>query len=197
MSHLQIKGISCHGIGPVDLMVVPSECVTISGHSGAGKTLFLRAIADMEPHEGFVFLDRTECREMSPPQWRKAVGLLPAETQWWRDRVGEHFRDVNQEWFHRLGFDPSVLRWQVGRLSTGERQRLGILRLLFNHPRVLLLDEPTANLDPENLEAVEQLVAEYRERHGSPTLWVTHDLQQIQRISSRHFRVVEGGLVRD
>jgi ABC-type iron transport system FetAB ATPase subunit len=71
------------------------------------------------------------------------------------------------------------------------------LRLLFNHPRVLLLDEPTANLDPENLEAVEQLVAEYRERHGSPTLWVTHDLQQIQRISSRHFRVVEGGLVRD
>lgn len=195
MSRLQIKGISCQGIGPIDLTVEEAECVTLSGISGAGKTLLLRAIADIEQHDGRVFLDQVESRDVSPSQWRKKVGLLPAESQWWRDTVGEHFRDVHRDWLQRLGFDLSVLGWKVSRLSTGERQRLAILRLLINRPRALLLDEPTANLDPENLEAVERLIADYRTREESPILWVTHNPQQIQRISTRHFRIVEGGLI--
>jgi ABC-type iron transport system FetAB ATPase subunit len=196
MSQLQIKEISCHGVGPLDLLVGTSECVTLSGPSGAGKTLLLRAIADMEPHEGAVFLDNVESRDMNPPQWRKTVGLLPADTQWWRDLVGEHFKEVNEDWLHRLGFDRSVMNWEIRRLSTGERQRLGIVRLLENRPKALLLDEPTANLDTDNRMAVEQLIADYQVQNQSPIIWVTHDPQQIQRISSHHFRVMEGKLVR-
>ncbi|HHL45245.1 MAG TPA: ATP-binding cassette domain-containing protein, partial [Gammaproteobacteria bacterium] len=181
-------------VGPVDLVVEPAQCVCLSGASGSGKTLLLRAIADLDPHQGTVWLDGRSCDSFPAPEWRRQVGLLPAESRWWYERVGEHMGRLEPEWLEQLGFSGQVLEWEVRRCSTGERQRLALLRLLANRPRALLLDEPTASLDPAGVGRMEALLEQYRIRHGAAVLWVSHDPEQIRRVATRHFELQDGRL---
>ena len=136
--------------GPLSLDVDAGDCVCISGASGTGKSQLLRALADLDPHEGQLWLASRPCTEMPAHEWRAAVGLLPPESSWWLPAVHEHFRDGMPVPLERVGLTTAILDKPVTRLSSGERQRLALLRLLANRPRVLLLDEPTANLDPDN-----------------------------------------------
>jgi ABC-type iron transport system FetAB ATPase subunit len=193
---LRIEAIESNGIGPCSLEVAGGECVCVSGTSGAGKTLLLRAIADLDPHHGKVFLDDVECNTMEPGTWRHKVGLLPAESQWWYETVGEHFgNEPESSMLVALGFERDVFEYQTMRLSSGERQRLGLLRLLSNLPDALLLDEPTSSLDAENIHRVERLIEDYRTQHHIPVIWVSHDLQQIARVSDRYYRIVDGKFI--
>ncbi len=155
----------------------------------------LRAIADLDPHRGTVWLDERPCESFPAPEWRRRVGLLPAESRWWYERVGEHMGKLETEWLERLGFTIDVLDWEVRRCSSGERQRLALLRLLANRPDALLLDEPTASLDPHNTRRVEVLLQDYRHRHQTPVLWVSHDPRQIRRVAHRHYRLQNGRLI--
>ena len=177
-----------------DLGVPPGHCATLSGPSGCGKSLLLRSIADLDPHEGEVYINGEESRQIPAPTWRRRVMLVPAETQWWYETVGEHFPNDLEVDFEALGFDNEVVNWQVERLSTGEKQRLGILRALSLEPDALLLDEPTSALDNENRLAVEKLITRYRQARGTPVVWVSHDHDQIGRISSRHMTISSGHL---
>ncbi len=170
-----------------------SDCVCLSGPSGAGKTLLLRAIADLDEHRGSVLLDGVDAAQVAAPRWRRQVALLPAESHWWSDRVGDHFGDASV-WLERLGFDSSVLDWSVGNCSTGERQRLALARLLQNRPAVLLLDEPTASLDTENVARVEALIADYRAETDAAVVWVSHDPAQIARLCRRTLLLNNGVL---
>jgi ABC-type iron transport system FetAB ATPase subunit len=181
--------------GPFELSIGAGECVCLTGPSGIGKTLLLRSIADLDCHEGHVFLDDVESRSIEAPIWRQRVGMLPAESQWWFDTVGEHFTDVNEAWLERLGFKKETLSWTVSRLSTGERQRLALLRLLANRPQVLLLDEPTASLDVANVGEAEDIINEYRRDHDAPVLCVTHDPNQAKRVADRRFEISPKNLI--
>ncbi len=211
MLPLRIEQLRFLDRGPIDLVIEPGECVALAGPSGCGKSLMLRAIADLDPHDGQVLLGDQACESLPAPAWRRQVGLLAAESQWWFDRVGEHFdldgdaedpRDSQDPgggacrlWLERLGFASDVMTWEIRRLSTGEKQRLALVRLLCNRPRAILLDEPTASLDPDNVARVERLLAEERRRAALPVLWVTHDPQQIPRVADRGYRMDAGRLV--
>lgn len=194
MSHLRIEGVGTKHLSALSLEVAEGECVGVSGPSGMGKSLFLRAIADLDPHEGQVWLDEQEQQSVPAKEWRAQVGLLASESAWWAEKLAAHFTDIETEALQQLGFERDCLEWSVERLSSGEKQRLALLRLLMMHPRVLLLDEPTANLDPDSVKKVESLIREYRRQQGAPVIWVSHDLAQIERVSERHYHLDKSGL---
>jgi ABC-type multidrug transport system ATPase subunit len=194
MNDLTLKQLRIQHVGPVDLTINAGEIVCLSGGSGAGKSLLLRAIADMLPHEGECHLGEVSAISLRASQWRKQVMLLPAEPAWWYDSIQEHFVTRNDVWLSALGFTPATWAWEVSRCSSGERQRLGLLRCLVNQPACLLLDEPTGNLDAENTERVELLIKEYAAKQQAPIIWVSHSKEQIKRIANRHYRMRDGQL---
>jgi ABC-type iron transport system FetAB ATPase subunit len=196
MDGLCIENLKFPGMGPITLRVGPGACVGLSGPSGSGKTRLLRAVADMMPHTGEIFLDGAEANTMPAHQWRRRVGFLPAESAWWHERVGDHFPSPDADGLRQLGFSPDVFSWEVSRLSSGERQRLALLRLLAGAPKALLLDEPTANLDSSNTARVEAMIAAYRRRNDASVIWVGHDPAQLRRVAAIRFILHGGNLVR-
>ena len=195
LATLHLHQLLTHHVGPIDLSVQDGECVCIQGASGSGKTLLLRAIADLDPHGGEAYLDAGACSGLSAPDWRRSVALVAAESQWWSERVGDHFdQQLNSTWLALLGLPDEAIDWQVSRCSTGERQRLALLRTLLQEPAALLLDEPTGNLDRESTRCVEVLLAEYREQRRAALLWVSHDPDQIERVAQRSFILRDGQL---
>jgi putative ABC transport system ATP-binding protein len=194
---LQVRNLRTNLLKPASLSLSVGECLAVRGPSGSGKTLLLRAIADLDPNEGLVCLDGRDRSTIAGPEWRRLVGYVPAEPGWWADKVGEHV----SEWtaalalVRGLGFPEEAKGWPIARLSTGERLRLALIRALMVRPKVLLLDEPTAALDPASVAAVESLIAA-RVMKGLAVLWVTHDAEQAARIAHR-LLVVKDGQVRE
>lgn len=186
---ISLQDVSVNELSAINLNVDAGKCICISGPSGSGKSLLLRALADLIPHQGEVYFHDQACSATPPTQWRKQVGLLPAESSWWHERVGDHFAQQCDKELQQLGFTKEVYGWSVSRCSTGERQRLSILRLLCQHPKVLLLDEPTASLDEKNVHAVEALIKEFL-ASGGVVFWVSHDPNQIKRVADQHYRII-------
>lgn len=188
---LELRSVTARHVGPVSLFIGRGRCMGISGPSGAGKSLLLRAMADLDPHGGDILLDGVPQSAVSGPSWRRRVGLLAAESAWWHVRVGPHFppAGIPEEDLGRLGFSPEVMDWPVSRLSSGERQRLALLRLLAGGPDVLLLDEPTANLDAAGAQRVEAMVMDYKAARRAVIAWVGHDPSQLDRVADERFVV--------
>ena len=192
---LKIDNIRIPGLPSISFKLAAGECLGVSGESGCGKTRLLRAIADMDDIQGSVCVDDLCQPDVSGADWRKQVALLPAESQWWFDTVAPHF-SVNDVDFSSLGFTEEVKVWSLSRCSSGEKQRLSILRMLANKPRVLLLDEPTANLDAENSRKVEALIAAYLDQNNAVAIWVSHNYEQLERVASkRYFNFSENTMV--
>lgn len=164
---------------PVSLQLEAGDILTIYGPSGVGKSQFLSALADLTPHRGDVLLDGISQTQIRPEHWRKQVGYVPAESGWWADRVAQHFsQPPPPAWLASLSLAPELLDAPVDRLSTGERQRLALLRALILQPRVLLLDEPTANLDQQNAHKLIELVKAYARTEQAAVIWVSHDADE-------------------
>lgn len=197
---LCIHELSFLGKGPYNLDIEPGECVGLTGKSGIGKTQLLRAVADVIVHTGDCLLNGQSCQSQEPPEWRKTVAMVPAESFWWHDLVGSHFTEISsQDEFESIlkqfGFSLEVMDWQISRLSTGERQRLSLIRTLLTGPTVLLLDEPTSALDKKMACVVEDMIADICFAKKTLCLWVSHDMEQLSRVSSRIFQVTPSGLV--
>lgn len=193
---LELRALQRLHIGPIDFAVEAGECISVSGRSGSGKSVLLRAIADLDPHEGNIWLEGRSCSSMPAPKWRRQVTYVAAESGWWHDTVAPHFPAQTDfsTLFPRVGIEPSHADMPVHRLSTGERQRLALLRALCLESKVLLLDEPTSSLDPESVETVEALLRE-RLSVGTAIILVTHDAGQAARMGTRHVRLHEGRLI--
>jgi len=193
---LTAHGLGHNHLGPVSLTLAPGECVALRGPSGAGKSVLLRAIVDLDPNQGQVDLAGIP-RETTPaPEWRQRVTYLPAEPGWWSLVVRDHFRDpaLAMPLLESLGMSADTLDWPVARLSTGERQRLGLARSLVGNPEVLLLDEPTSALDSENTARVEALLRD-RLARGVGIVLVTHDTAQSERMAHRVITLRNGRVV--
>lgn len=190
---LRLDRLHLPPLAPVSLTVETGQCLGLRGASGSGKTRLLRAIADLDPGEGRLWLDGRERHQLSGPAWRAQVGYLPAEPGWWAHTVAEHFACWPDQAANlaALNLPAGLGDAPISRLSTGERQRLALLRALARQPRALLLDEPTAGLDVENVAAVETLLASHR-RQGLTMIWVSHDPAQLARVADVQWTLRQG-----
>ena len=193
-NRLVLRDFSVGALRGVSLAVEPGEIVCISGESGSGKSRLLRAIADLEPHAGQAEVGADRRAAVAAHCWRGWVMLVPAESSWWGETVIEHFLEPVPGSLAAFGLKDEALDWQVSRLSSREKQRLAVLRALSHEPRALLLDEPTANLDPELAREVEAWLRDYVRREHIPVVWVAHDRAQIERVADRHFVIRGAGL---
>jgi ABC-type iron transport system FetAB ATPase subunit len=210
-------------LAPVSLQVSAVEVVTIQGSSGVGKSVLLRALADLDSHQGKVRLFQQTQTKTPPEQWRRQVMWFGAETAWWLPTVLAHFEAVYhwrnenlkqkaekkpadcqnsqscpelKAYLAEVGLEVSILNQPIWQLSSGEKQRLALIRGLLLEPKVLLLDEVTANCDPDSTLKVEALVKRYVKQGGVSrcALWVTHDPAQAERVAHRSFRLTQQGL---
>lgn len=194
---LVVRNLYRSGLAPVSFDLEDGECLAVQGTSGSGKSLLLRALADLDPHEGDMMLDGQSNASMPAPLWRKQVVYLPAESGWWSDQVLEHFPAWEEAgpWVEALNLPASIQNRPVQSLSTGERQRLALIRALSLRPRVLLLDEPTSGLDDTTTRLTEHILKEYL-HPGNSILWVTHHPEQARRVARRCL-FMENGQVRE
>ena len=191
---LKISNLQSPLAGPFDLTILRGNAVAIAGASGSGKSLFLRMIADLDPNEGVVTLNGRPRKAVAAPAWRRLAPYVAAESGWWRHGVAEHFtldrRDAARTMAERLGVGAAQWDGPVARLSTGERQRLALVRALVLDSPVLLLDEPTGPLDPASVSAVEAVLVE-RLQGGTILVMVSHDCRQGERLGAALLRMVE------
>ena len=206
---LTVRKLAVNGIAPFDLDIESGECVALTGPSGSGKTLVLRALADLDPNVGEVALDGEPRTAIAAPDWRRRVAYLAAEPGWWADRVAPHFPNYADgpdsdgpgavalsPLLDAFGLPPGLLGQTVATVSTGERQRLALIRTLLLEPRVLLLDEPTSGLDGDAAGHVEAILRE-RLAGGASILLVTHDPRLADRLGHRRLRIHDGLLEPD
>ncbi|HET7622835.1 MAG TPA: phosphate ABC transporter ATP-binding protein, partial [Gemmatimonadaceae bacterium] len=200
-----------HAVRGVSLDLPDRQVTAVIGPSGCGKSTFLRCLNRM--HEtvptarvtGTVLLDSSDiyAPSVSPVAVRKHVGMVfqrptPFPTMSIRDNVAAGLRVLRQR-PRKSEVDEIVERaltraalWDETKdrlggsavaLSGGQQQRLCIARALATDPEVLLLDEPTASLDPISTQRIEELVHELRRE--VTIVIVTHNMQQAARVSDR------------
>lgn len=196
----------------LDLRITGGERIALSGPSGAGKTVLLRALALLDPLDGGeLLLDGSPIEAHAVPAYRCRVGYLHQSPALADDTVEANLRLPFSLSAHRrqsydrgravdllgrLGKDQTFLSRRRGELSGGEAQIAALARLLQLAPSILLLDEPTAALDPESAALARALLREWqREDNGARAyLWVTHDAALADTVADRYLRLEDGRL---
>lgn len=184
------------------LSVDEGEQVALIGQSGGGKTTLLHLIAGLlSPDEGSILIDGLELTKLSEQgrdRFRagtigyvfQTFNLLPAFTALENVRLGMTFgsgtteSDRAMDLLKRVGLGDRA-QYRPSQLSVGQQQRVAIARAMASKPRLLLADEPTANVDPRSAETVLELIRETCSEENVAMLMVTHDLQ----IASQFARV--------
>lgn len=194
---LSVNNLHVLHLSPVSFELASGECAVLSGPSGSGKSLLLRAIADLDPASGDVRLDGVERNAMSGPDWRRKIRYFAAESGWWGERVSDHFprAAAGAEMLATFGLPADAMDWSLDRASTGEKQRLALMRGLLDDPAVLLLDEPTSALDERTAQAVEDHIRDRVAGHGARAILVTHDDAQAARLAQRRLCIQDGAVV--
>lgn len=183
---LTVEGLTLHGGLTLSFEVAAGDCLAVMGPSGSGKTLLLRALADLDPVSGKIYLNGRERLDYSGPEWRSHIRCFAAEPGWWDEVARPHFPETGdlEPALEELGLAPALLDRPIRELSTGERQRLALVRGLVDDPCILLLDEPTSALDADARGRVEDLISRALKREKGIVL-VSHDETLARRLAKR------------
>jgi len=206
----------------VSLLINKSEFVVIIGANGSGKTTLLNIIEGAEmPTTGYIEINGTEVTplpEYKRSRWIARVfqnphhGTAPdlsildnfriasLRTQRKKLTIGTNsaFKKQVQQRISvlRMGLENKITQ-RMGNLSGGQRQALTLLMSVMDHTDILLLDEPTAALDPKSALVVLKLADQLNKELGITTMLITHNLKEAQQYGNRLIQFQEGKIVRD
>ncbi|NQG96980.1 cell division ATP-binding protein FtsE [Streptococcus suis] len=198
----------------VSISVEPGEFAYIVGPSGAGKSTFIKLLYREEKidkgHLKVGKFDLSKIKKKDVPLLRRSVGvvfqdykLLPKKTvfeniAYAMEVIGEKPRNIKKrvmEVLDLVGLKHKI-RSFPNELSGGEQQRIAIARAIVNNPKVLIADEPTGNLDPENSWEIMNLL-ERINLQGTTILMATHNSQIVNTLRHRVIAIEDGRVVRD
>ena len=188
----------------------PGDCVGILGNNGAGKSTFITCLNKIRrPDSGTVFIDGKNVFEMGRLETARNIAYVAQKNEMSRTTVYDVVllgRKPYMKWgmtsedyalcddmLERIGMSGFKLRY-IDELSGGEAQKVMLARAFVQQPRLLLLDEPTSNLDPKNQYEMMKLVRSMAQEYGITVLVVIHDLNLALRYCNQ-FLFVKDGLV--
>lgn len=196
MPVIEIKNLVKHfgsvkAVDGIDISVEHGEIFGFLGPNGAGKTTTIRAMMDfIRPTEGEIKILGRDAQKNST-QLKKDIGYLPGNVRLYDSWTGkEHLdfyqafggrKEVTTELVRKLDFDTKI---KFKNLSSGNKQKLGVILALKREPKVLILDEPTVSLDPLLQNSVHQLLREYQKK-GTTIFISSHNLSEVDRICNR------------
>jgi cell division transport system ATP-binding protein len=207
-------GTDVLGLDNVSVSIDAGEFVFLVGASGSGKSTFIRLlIKELDATEGTVIVggrDLGKLRRTKVPYLRRGIGcvfqdykLLPGRSVYENvayalEVTGDAPRAIRRkvpEILSLTGLSDKTDRLP-NELSGGEQQRVSIARAFVNHPRLLIADEPTGNLDPDTSIGIMQLL--YRiNRTGTTVVMATHDRDMVDKMQMRVIALEDGRIVRD
>ena len=189
------------------------EFLGIIGHTGSGKSTLIQHLNGLlKPSSGTIYLDGAdiwaEPKKIRSVRFRVGLVFQYPEYQLFEDTVrkdiafgpknmGLDAREVERRVLAALsavGLDESVLDKSPFALSGGQKRRVAIAGVMAMEPEVLILDEPTAGLDPRGRESILQLLREYHEKRGSTVVLVSHSMEEIARNAQRIIVLSGGGV---
>lgn len=188
-----------------ELTIKRGEILALVGPSGAGKSTLLRLLNFLEaPTQGQIIFNDSP----TPPtlaQRRQITTVFQRPLLLQRSvranlrygvalRGGKVATEMEARWLERLGLT-AVADQLATSLSAGEAQRVALARALLIQPDVLLLDEPTANLDPMNVGLIESIIREAHADLGMTVVIVTHNIFQARRLAQRTALLFNGELI--
>jgi tungstate transport system ATP-binding protein len=189
------------------LEVKQHEILSIVGPSGAGKSTLLRLLNFLEsPTAGRLYYhDKPVTPDLSLEERRKVTTVFQQPLLLKRSVTANLYFGLNlrgrkleegsrDHWLERLGI-ALLAQQSASKLSAGEAQRVALARALIIRPEVLLLDEPTANLDPYNVSLIENIVQQENQQNKTTIVLVTHNIFQARRIAHRTALLLNGELV--
>jgi putative ABC transport system ATP-binding protein len=197
---------------PTDFTLAGGDRVAISGPSGSGKSVLLRALALLDPlSDGYVRWRGEAVSRAAIPRYRRAIAYIRQRPALLDGTVEDNlrypfslrvYRDARfdrarvEALAMRAGRGAGFLERPASELSGGEAQIVALIRVLQLAPEVLLLDEPTASLDPESTSASEALIHAWFDDAATPRawVWVSHDPAQAARVGKRQLTMRAGVL---
>ncbi|MFC1947231.1 ABC transporter ATP-binding protein [Chloroflexota bacterium] len=195
----------------INLKVDKGEVLAIIGPTGAGKTTLLRLLNTLEfPTSGKVLIDGTETTASSSSRLelrRKMAFVLQKPVVFnmsvydniaiglkWRGMEKSVIRNKTNEMLEAIEL-PDYSKRNARTLSGGETQRVAIARAVISEPEILLLDEPSANLDPVSSAKTEEFIMDIINRYKTTTVMATHDMSQGQRMADRVAVMLNGEIL--
>ncbi len=190
---LKVSALKVHGLDPISFELHGGDVLVVRGPSGSGKSLLLRAIADLDETSGRIFLDQMSKDGEAAGNWRTRVRYLAAESGWWLERVEQHFADplAARLLGKELALEDKLFDSPVAHLSSGERQRMAFIRAIEDQPAVLLLDEPTSALDDHAAKRMEDKIVALQKK-GVILIIVTHSNEQALRLATHVLTIKDG-----
>ena len=192
----------------ISFRIGEGEVVGFLGPNGAGKTTTMRILAGaLSYHSGYAKICGVEVAD-NPLETKKNVGYLPEQNPLYTDMyvkeyllfvaetylLGQQKHKRVDELIDLVGLRPEF-RKKIGQLSKGYRQRVGLAQALIHNPKVLILDEPTTGLDPNQLVEIRNLIKEIGKNRT--VLFSTHILQEIEAVCNRVIIINKGEIVAD
>ena len=183
------------------------EVLAVIGPSGAGKSTLLRLLNFLElPTRGQIHFEGQPVTADIPIEQRRRVTTVFQHPVLLKRSVVANLKfglalrgkklalEQKDVWLQKLGLT-ELENQLAAKLSAGEAQRLAVARALLTRPDVLLLDEPTANLEPQNVRIIEEIVREENQRNQTTIVIVTHNIFQARRLSHRTALLFDGMLI--